>query len=307
LPNHTLEQIAKLRVLGKSPLGAYLRLNEWLWNRLPKTITSIRAVNSYGQLLHSLVLLREDRQMYLGTLFLRNRPELELIRRLCKLKEKDHQIKIAVLGSSNGAEVYSIIWAIRSFDPSLEVAIEAVDISSEALEVAKGGLYSAGVSKLVGEPVLQLMTPQEMEEMFDKERDQFRVKASIRKGIHWRLGDAGSPQIVEELGRQDIVVANRFLCHMTPANAEDCLRNIARLVAPGGYLFVSGVDLEVRTKVAKELGWKPLPDLLEDVHEGDATLRVSWPCKYWGLEPIDKRRADWRVRYASAFQIGVDS
>ena len=51
--------------------------------------------------------------------------------------------------------------------------------------------------------------------------------------------------------------------------AEVCMRNIARLVKPGGYLFVSGVDLEVRTRVARSLGWKPVGDLLRETHEGD--------------------------------------
>ena len=53
------------------------------------------------------------------------------------------------------------------------------------------------------------------------------------------------------------MVANRFLCHMQPAEAETCLRRLAGLVNPGGYLFVSGVDLEVRTKVARECGCGP--------------------------------------------------
>ena len=51
--------------------------------------------------------------------------------------------------------------------------------------------------------------------------------------------------------------------------AERCLRNIARLVSPHGYLFVSGIDLDIRTKVAADLGWNPLQELLEQIHEGD--------------------------------------
>jgi len=47
-----------------------------------------------------------------------------------------------------------------------------------------------------------------------------------------------------------------------------------------------------------------VPDLLEAVHNGDKSLRGDWPCKYWGLEPLDKRRPDWPLRYASAFQVG---
>jgi 2-polyprenyl-3-methyl-5-hydroxy-6-metoxy-1,4-benzoquinol methylase len=79
-------------------------------------------------------------------------------------------------------------------------------------------------------------------------------------------------------------VANRFLCHMEPAAAERCLRNIARLVKPGGYLFVSGVDLDVRTRVARGMGWKPVMDLIREIHEGDPSSRDGWPVDYTGLE-----------------------
>ena len=73
---------------------------------------------------------------------------------------------------------------------------------------------------------------------------------------------------------------------------------------PGGYLFVSGVDLDVRSKVARESGWTPVRDSLEAVHDGDHSLRADWPCKYWGLEPLDATKPDWMLRYASAFQVG---
>jgi len=86
--------------------------------------------------------------------------------------------------------------------------------------------------------------------------------------------------------------------------AEDCLRNLARLVKPGGYLFVSGVDLGVRSKVARKLGWRPVAELISDIHEGDPSLRRDWPLEYWGLEPFDQGRVDWKTRYASVFQPG---
>jgi len=98
-------------------------------------------------------------------------------------------------------------------------------------------------------------------------------------------------------------VANNFLCHMDPKDAEKCLRNISRLVSPGGFLFVSGIDLDVRAKVARELGWNPVEELLEEIHEGDPILRKQWPCHYSGLEPLDTRSRDWRFRYAAAFQV----
>ena len=92
---------------------------------------------------------------------------------------------------------------------------------------------------------------------------------------------------------------------MTPTEAEGCLRNLSHLVKPGGYLFVSGVDLDIRARVAVELGWTPVLELIEDLHNGDSSVRNDWPWKYWGLEPFDRKRHDWCVRYASVFQIGV--
>jgi SAM-dependent methyltransferase len=244
-------RMAKLSLFGRSPLSACLRLNEWIWNRFPRSMTNLPPISSYGHLLHSLVLLHADRRMYLGTFFLRNRPELELIRRLSSLRGKGRPVKMAVLGSSNGAEVYSIIWAIRSAQPELELVMHAVDISPRALEAARQGVYSLGVSDLVEEPVFARLSEKEMQELFDREGDRFRIKPSMKEGITWHVGDATDPRFPDALGLQHIVVANRFLCHMGPPDAERCLRNIARLVAPGGYLFVSGIDLDVRR-------WQPI-------------------------------------------------
>jgi hypothetical protein len=118
------------------------------------------------------------------------------------------------------------------------------------------------------------------------------------------VGDVTDPQVAARLGPQDIVVANRFLCHLQPDVAVRSLRAVARFVTPGGYLFVSGVDLDVRARVARELGWTPVTERLEEVHEGDPSLRAGWPLRYWGLEPLDRTRHDFALRYAAAFQVG---
>jgi SAM-dependent methyltransferase len=120
----------------------------------------------------------------------------------------------------------------------------------------------------------------------------------------WRRGDVGSPAFAHLLGAQDIVVANRFLCHMKPAAAERCLRSIARVVKPEGYLFVSGVDLDVRTKVAVEEGWEPVRQSIQEIHEGDQSLMTDWPLEYWSPEPFQAQRPDRDLRYASVFKLG---
>ncbi len=297
-----LAKAARFQVLGKSPAGFYLRLNRQMWERLPSRVRHLRAIRSYGAWLHTLVCLSARRQQYFGTFFLRNRPALELMRRLVRQKPHGSTLRIAVLGCSIGAEVYSIVWIIRSARPDLKVLLDAVDISKEMLSFAEKGIYAPDTCQLVGASIFERLTKAEMIEMFDWEGDQARVKSWLREGITWQLGDAADPELIKILGPQDMVVASNFLCHMVRADAEKCLGNIARLVSPGGYLFVSGVDLDVRTKVALDLGWEPVPELIAEIHDGDPSVRADWPWRWWGLEPLNQRRRDWRTRYAASFR-----
>ncbi len=299
-----LAKAAHLQVLGKSPAGFYLRLNKWIWARVTSRVRNLSPVRSYGAWLYRLVCLRATRQQFFGTFFLRNRPLLELMRRLADQKPPASTLRIAVLGCSIGAEVYSILWSIRSVRPDLKVLLDAVDVSKDILSFAEKGIYPPDASQIVDASIFERLTETEKAEMFDWEGDEAKVKPWLREGITWQLGDAANPELTNTLGPQDMVVASNFLCHMAPAVAGKCLRNIARLVSPGGYLFVSGVDLGTRTKVALDLGWEAVPELLEEIHNGDPSLRADWPWEWWGLEPLNRRRCDWRTRYAASFRIG---
>lgn len=285
-------------------MGPFLRVNEWVWSRLPSSCTAFRPISLYVNFLHSLVKIGAERTQYHGTFFFRNRPELELIRSLATKRPCSGNWKIIVFACSNGAEVYSILWTIRSARPDLMLDVHAVDISKDILEIARQGRYSPQDNPLVHSDILERLTKTEIAELFEKEDNQLRIKPWIAHGLNWHLGDARDSDLAEVIGQADIVVANKFLCHMAPRDAERCLRNVASFVRPGGYLFVSGVDLEVRTEVAVDLGWNPLPDLLEEIHDGDPSVRRDWPWKYWGLEPFDRRRPDWKKRYAAVFRLG---
>ena len=300
-------------------VGAYLLQAGRIWRRVPVSLRLLPPGRMYGGHLHALVQFYTERRQSFGTFFLRNRAELELMRRLLDRRPHGSNLNISVLACSKGAEVYSILWAIRSVRPDLRLRTHAVDVSREILTFAEKGLYALDLSSdsTAGQrdltwntavhqnaPIFERMTDQELEAMFDIEGDRAKVRSWIKDGIAWCYGDACDPDIVSVLGPQDIVVANRFLCHMNPAVADRCLRNIARLVKPGGHLFISGVDLDVRTRVARGLGWKPVTDMIRDIHEGDPSLRRGWPLEYWGLEPFCDTRPDWTIRYASVFQIG---
>jgi SAM-dependent methyltransferase len=298
-----LTRLVKFRIFGKTPIKAYLRLNRRLWNYIPASLAALGPMRSYGNFLHTLVRIQSDRGQLCHTFFLRNRPALELIRRLVERSPKADALRVAVLGCSTGAEAYSVAWRIRSARPDLKLILQAADISQQAVDVAKRGVYAPAALQITGTDIFDRMTEAEIEELFDRDGEVMTVKSWIRQEIEWHVGDVGESEILEILGPQDIVVANNFLCHMDAPAAERCLRNIARLVRPQGYLFVSGIDLDIRMKVAQDSGWNPLQELLEEIHDGDPRMGSSWPWNYSALEPLNKRRRDWRLRYAAAFQL----
>jgi mannose-6-phosphate isomerase-like protein (cupin superfamily)/SAM-dependent methyltransferase len=297
------KRVLRGRILGRSPLSAYLRLNQWLWNKAPAGILGLSSVRLYGNVLHRLACVQGRREEGSGTYFFRNRPELELLRRLVDRKKTGEMLSVTVLGCSTGAEVYSIAWRIRSARPDLQLVLHAVDVSKPAVELAKRGVYPLAAGQLTSSTAFERMTAAEMDEFFDVDSEVMTVKSWIREGIDWHVGEVGSSETIDLLGPQDVVVANNFLRHIEASEAERCLRNIARLVRPDGYLFVAGIDLDIRTRVATDLGWKPLQDLLEEVYEGDPSLRIGWPWHYASVEPLNKRRRDWKIRYAPGFQL----
>jgi SAM-dependent methyltransferase/mannose-6-phosphate isomerase-like protein (cupin superfamily) len=291
------------KIFGKRLINFYLRHNGRLWTKLPPSLSTLAPIRLYGDLLHKLARRHGTRAQAPSTFFLRNRPQLELIRRLIEQCAKTDTLRVAVLGCSIGVEAYSIAWRIRSARPDLKLMLRAVDISKQAVEFGERGRYSRVGPQVTGNDIFERMTETEITEFFDRDRDVLTVKSWIKEGIKWQVGDVTEPYTIDALGPQDLVIANNFLCHMRPAIAERCLRNIARLVRPYGYVFVSGIDLDVRTKVANDLGWHPLQELLEEIHEGDPCMNSIWPWHYAALEPLNKMRGDWKRRYAAAFQL----
>ena len=147
------------------------------------------------------------------------------------------------------------------------------------------------------------MSSEEMEAIFEREGRPVRVRPRFRSGISWRLGDAGDPGWLKPWACRILSWRTGSCAICIPTRRKPACAISRRLVKGGGYLFVSGVDLAVRSKVARDLGWRPVTELIGEIHEGDPSLRRDWPLQYWGLEPLDRGRDDWEIRYASVFQM----
>ena len=96
------------------------------------------------------------------------------------------------------------------------------------------------------------------------------------------------------------------LGRLEPSEVGNCLRNIAGMGKRGGYLFVMGIDPNVRVTVARDLRWRAVSKLIDEIHEGNPSLLGDWPFDWWGFQPFDKKRDDWRMRNVAVFRLNRD-
>jgi chemotaxis methyl-accepting protein methylase len=211
--------------------------------------------------------------------------------------ERLEPLRLAVLGCSTGAELYSILYMLRLRRSDLELSAVGLDISEEVIAQAAKGEYG------LQDREVERLSSVKREALCRQEGDHLYVHEWLRQGVQWIVADACDPNLSAIIGPQDIVVANNFLIHLSDELAERCLRSIISLVTPGGHLCVWGVNLDMRTRVVHERGLVPILSRIEEIHNADERAREVWPWLYWGLEPLDRARPDWQLRYVTIFQV----
>lgn len=238
------------------------------------------------------------------TFFLRNRVQCEAARDIALRWAATATLHIASIGCSTGAELYSALWMIRGACPGVRIEATGVDISASALAVARTARYSRTgreVQRLGAAEVHELAC----RGLFEVDGDTLVVQPWVVVGTRWVEGDVLDPSLLHRIGPQDVIFVNNTLCHFHDAQAEAGLHNVARLLLPGGHLFVQGIDLDVKTRVAEALGLEPVVDRIEELYEGDAPAMRRWPMTYWAPEPLDRGRRDWKIRYGTVFRRGA--
>jgi chemotaxis methyl-accepting protein methylase len=241
------------------------------------------------------------------TQFMRNPPLLSTIATLASKYPRGGHLKIACIGCSTGAELYSVLYVIKSLRSDLQVTAQGADISNAVTEAARrgiyfpdvpaaeGGLYAAGRAEVTSADASSLVDL--LEPLPD---GAFRVRDWLREGITWRTADATDDKLSALFEPQDFLLANNFMGPMDDHLAERCLRNMVTLVARGGYLVVDGIDLDVKTRILTELGFRPVLTNQQEIWEAEG-LKTGWPWLRWAREPIDRSVVDWALRYSVIF------
>lgn len=264
------------------------------WDMLPNSVLSSWGFQKLGKLIHKAHIRWQGRVQGLQiTCFLRNVPQLEVLRDLALKVPTGGRWRVFSVGCSTGAELYSLLWYLRSARSDFHISAVGVDIADTVVAKASSGEY------LLEDDELSLLSNSMLEALFDQADGALKVKDWIRKDIRWLVADAMHPNLLDVIGPADLLLANNLFGAMSDEKAEAVMGNLLRLVSPGGYFVFNG-NLDVKTRFAKKHDLVPVCERIEAIHFGDSK-KIKWPWYYSSPEPIEKGRPEWQTRYAQVF------
>jgi chemotaxis protein methyltransferase CheR len=145
-------------------------------------------------------------------------------------------LRIWSAAASTGQEAYSIAMIAAELAlgmPGRRVEIVGTDISRDALQRAREGLYTQF-------EVQRGLPMQHLVKFFTKEDSQWRIRASLREAVTFRecnlLGD------LRGLGQFDVVFCRNVLIYFEAATKSLVLEAVARQMADDGVLFLGGAE-----------------------------------------------------------------
>lgn len=163
---------------------------------------------------------------------LRNLVLPELLRRRAAART----LRIWCAAASTGQEPYSIAILLQEEAAKLagwRCQILATDISTEALERAKSGLYTQFEAQ-------RGLSIQRLVRHFDQEGQHWRIKPALRAAVEFRAFNLLHPPA--SLGQFDVVFCRNVLIYFDQPTKARVLRAIAGVMEEDGSLFLGGAE-----------------------------------------------------------------
>lgn len=155
--------------------------------------------------------------------------EDEILPRL--LADRDGGVRVFSAGASTGQELYSVAMLLEEQGAFGASELLGLDCRSEAIERAGFGCYEG--AELDG------LSPGRRDCHLRVEGGRLRVRAHLRAGIEWRVGDALS--FVDERPR-DLILFRNVAIYLDPVYAAAVWARLTDQLVPGGILVTGKAE-----------------------------------------------------------------
>jgi len=235
--------------------------------RLRMKERSLERVEDYGRLIETNSVEWEkllESVVVTETWFFRDSGPFTALTQVVRDWLQNHPIapaRILSVPCSSGEEPYSIAMALLNADvPSQRFQIDAADISSHAIARAKAGVY--GKNSFRGKDLAF------RDRYFQKTSEGFLLDLVVRRSVNFFEGNIFSRDFLNGRTGYDFVFCRNLLIYFDRSTQQTALKNIGRLLASSGILFVGSAELPL----ASENGFPALnlPMSFACMREGEA-------------------------------------
>jgi chemotaxis protein methyltransferase CheR len=146
-------------------------------------------------------------------------------------------LRLLSAGCASGEEAYTMAIVARETvaDPSLEIAIQAVDLNPAALERAARARYSAWS--------LRATPPDVQRKWFRPDGGDLVLDDAIRCAVKFCAANlAGNDPEQWQPAAYDVVFCRNVLMYFSPEQMRAAIARIAGSLAPGGFLFLGHAE-----------------------------------------------------------------
>src|SRR5688572_21381130 len=148
-----------------------------------------------------------------------------------------HKIRIWSAGCSSGAEAYSIAITLDEMgvfqNPAWSVEIFGAEHQSEALEKARGGVYTARAVRNVEGLVL--------DDHFVRDGKDFALNEAIKKRVKFEFGNLTQTPM-PSTGPQDIVFCKNVTIYFREEVTRKLVAGLHDTIAPDGFLLLGHAE-----------------------------------------------------------------
>ncbi len=173
------------------------------------------------------------------TWFFRNKESFAFLTRYVRAEwlpaGDDPTLRILSIPCASGEEPYSVAMALADTGlPRDRLEIDAMDVSREALEKARRGVY--------GPEAFRGRNLSFRDRYFEPAPDGHRVEPAVKTLVRFQRANLMDEKAFAGLAPYDVIFCRNLLIYLSDRGKERALAVIDRMLKPGGLLFVGHVE-----------------------------------------------------------------
>ncbi len=144
-------------------------------------------------------------------------------------------IRVLSIPCAGGEEPYSIAVTLEEAGlPPERCRVDAVDVSAQRLAMARRGVFSRNA--------LRGTRPDVVARWFREQPDGFQIIDSIRRRVHFRLGNILDSKLLADEPPYDVIFCRNLLIYLSAAARAAAATVLDRLLDPDGVVIVGHAD-----------------------------------------------------------------